>query len=251
MSFIAATGRRSTVGFIFMNAFLDFAIDPSDESRQSMDRMYRLQRHIYDATRKYYLLGRDQLINDLNCPPGGSILEIGCGTARNLAVAGQTYPDSRLFGCDISDEMLKSAGKAILAGRLECRTRLAQADATTFNPTMSFGQDSFDRIYFSYTLSMIPSWTQALARAASLLRPGGELHVVDFGTCSGLPVLFKTGLYRWLNLFDVTPRENLVTVSGDIAAEMGLSANFWHSHGGYAAHLCLHRSAGKTVTQLS
>ena len=27
----------------------------------AMDRMYRWQRHIYDVTRKYYLLGRDAL----------------------------------------------------------------------------------------------------------------------------------------------------------------------------------------------
>jgi S-adenosylmethionine-diacylgycerolhomoserine-N-methlytransferase len=234
-----------------MNAFLDFATDPSEENRQSMDRMYRWQRHVYDATRKYYLLGRDQLIADLNCPPGGSILEMGCGTARNLAFAGRTYPDSRLFGCDISDQMLQSAGKAISAAGLASRTRLAQADATTFNPKISFCQGGFDRIYFSYTLSMIPAWTRALACAASFLLPGGELHVVDFGTCSGQPVLFRNGLHRWLKLFDVTPRENLVTVGAVIAAEMGLTACSWHSHGGYAAHLRMFRPDGKIVTQLS
>ena len=30
-----------------------------------MDRVYRRQRHIYDATRKFYLLGRDPLIERL------------------------------------------------------------------------------------------------------------------------------------------------------------------------------------------
>ena len=28
--------------------------------KHAMDRMYGLQRHLYDATRKFYLLGRDQ-----------------------------------------------------------------------------------------------------------------------------------------------------------------------------------------------
>jgi len=49
-----------------------------------MDRMYRHQRHIYDASRKFYLLGRDALITGLAPPKGGTILEIGCGTGRNL-----------------------------------------------------------------------------------------------------------------------------------------------------------------------
>ena len=28
----------------------------------AMDRMYRLTRHVYDATRRYYLLGRDRML---------------------------------------------------------------------------------------------------------------------------------------------------------------------------------------------
>lgn len=237
--------------FISMNALADFTIDPSGEARHAMDRMYRLQRHVYDATRKYYLLGRDQLIRDLECPPGGSILEIGCGTARNLSLAGKLYPGARLFGCDISDEMLKSAGKTICAAGLEKRTRLAQADAVAFAPSAAFGEESFDRIYFSYTLSMIPAWAQALAHAATLLRPGGELHVVDFGSCDALPPFLKAGLRRWLTLFDVEPRDSLASAAHAIAAETGLTASFWRSHRGYAARLRLFRSGARTVTQLS
>jgi len=30
------------------------------EATHRMNRMYRRQRHIYDGTRRYYLLGRDQ-----------------------------------------------------------------------------------------------------------------------------------------------------------------------------------------------
>ena len=32
------------------------------ETTRRMNRMYRRQRHIYNATRRYYLLGRDQMI---------------------------------------------------------------------------------------------------------------------------------------------------------------------------------------------
>ena len=47
---------------------------------EHMNRMYRHQRHIYDLTRRYYLLGRDRLLAGLEPPEGGSMLEIGCGT---------------------------------------------------------------------------------------------------------------------------------------------------------------------------
>ena len=32
---------------------------------EKMDKMYRHQRYFYDLTRKYYLLGRDRLINEM------------------------------------------------------------------------------------------------------------------------------------------------------------------------------------------
>ena len=38
----------------------------------AMDNMYRFTRHIYDLTRRYYLLGRDQLLEELVTGPGYS-----------------------------------------------------------------------------------------------------------------------------------------------------------------------------------
>ncbi|RUV53463.1 SAM-dependent methyltransferase, partial [Mesorhizobium sp. M5C.F.Ca.IN.020.14.1.1] len=36
--------------------------EPPARHAELMDGVYRWQRHIYDLTRKYYLLGRDRLI---------------------------------------------------------------------------------------------------------------------------------------------------------------------------------------------
>ena len=74
-----------------------------------MDKLYRRQRHIYDFTRKYYLFGRDRLIRNLGLKPGQRLVEIGCGTARNLIAIARRYPEARLFGLDASAEMLETA----------------------------------------------------------------------------------------------------------------------------------------------
>src|SRR5688572_33390123 len=78
--------------------------------QQLMNGVYRRQRHIYDITRRSFLLGRDPMIAGLAVPQGGSVLEIGCGTGRNLIEIHRRYPHACLYGIDISHEMLTTTG---------------------------------------------------------------------------------------------------------------------------------------------
>src|SRR5260370_939156 len=148
------------------------------EATRRMNRIYRRQRHIYDGTRRYHLLGRDQLIAGLWRAAGGSVLEIGCGTGRNLVLDARLHPDARFFGLDVSTEMLTSAISAISRRGLTDRIRVAHGDGTAFDPEALFGVPSFDHVMISYSLSMIPDWRRVLQAAASHLEPGGRLHVV-------------------------------------------------------------------------
>lgn len=187
-----------------------------------MDRIYRHQRHIYDLTRKYYLLERDRLIDELVPPPGGRVLEIGCGTGRNLVKVAQRYPGAKLYGVDISEEMLLSATESIERAGLVGQIKLAHADAVITDPRLPFRVDGFDRIYFSYTLSMIPGWQGALEQAVAALAPGGRLHIVDFGTQDDQPFWFRRMLLTWLSLFHVEPRaQDLPKVMKRLAKQYG------------------------------
>ena len=213
-----------------MNARIESLLDHGE----AMDRMYRFQRHFYDASRRYYLVGRDQLIDRLAPPHGGSVLEIGCGTGRNLIGAARRYPDAKLFGVDISQEMLRTALNSVSRMKLERRVTMACADATSFDPLSSLGQRRFDRIYFSYTLSMVPEWQAALRHAFSLLAQDGELHIVDFGQCEGLPRGFRGMLFRWLELFHVSPRADLRNELARLAKANGASMHLEAPYRGYA-----------------
>src|SRR5260221_4350392 len=142
-----------------------------------MDRLYGYARHIYDLTRKPYLLGRDRLIAELDLEAGGSVLERGCGRGRNLIAVARAYPKADLYGFDISKEMLKTAKAAVSLAGLADRIHLVQGDATEFDAASAFGREAFDRVYFSYTLSMVPSWRGALAPGLVLLNPGGPVSV--------------------------------------------------------------------------
>jgi S-adenosylmethionine-diacylgycerolhomoserine-N-methlytransferase len=209
------------------------------EATDRMNRMYRRQRYIYDGTRRYYLLGRDQLIAGLQPASGASVLEIGCGTGRNLVWAARRHPDARFFGIDVSTEMLTSAISAISRHGLTDRIRVAHGDGTAFNPNFLFGVASFDHVMISYSLSMIPDWRRVLQAAANSLRPGGRLHVVDFGGQERLPGISRTLLRRWLAMFDVTPRDDLELALSAMAKATGADLKFERPFRGYAQYAVL------------
>jgi S-adenosylmethionine-diacylgycerolhomoserine-N-methlytransferase len=211
----------------------------SVSSTELMNRTYRHQRHIYDFTRKYFLLGRDRLIDDLAPRDGDVILEIGCGTGRNLAVAAARYPTARLYGIDVSTEMLASASALIARAGLAGQVRVAHADATSFDPQPLFGIARFDRVFVSYSLSMIPQWQAVIDHALLVLVPGGELHIVDFGGQRRLPSLFRTLLRRWLAVFHVTPRDDLEAALGARARARNAHMFFTRPYRDYAQYAVL------------
>lgn len=174
-----------------------------------MDSIYRRQRYVYDFTRKYYLFGRDRLIRDLDLKPADRVIEIGCGTGRNLVKLAKRYPGVSLYGLDASREMLKTAERAIAQSGFSCRIRLAHGLAEDISPAM-FGLDTpFTDAIFSYSLSMIPDWKQALT-GASLAVGTGRVHIVDFGDLEGLGAPVGALLKAWLRLFHVTPRKEIL-----------------------------------------
>ncbi|CDX30176.1 Type 11 methyltransferase [Mesorhizobium plurifarium] len=199
-----------------------------------MDGVYRWQRHIYDLTRKYYLLGRDRLIHGLDVPQGGTVLELGCGTGRNIALAARRYPQARFFGLDISAEMLETANAAVAREGLSNKVSLARGDATDFDAKALFGIERFDRVFVSYSLSMIPGWEKTVSAALAALAPGGSLHVVDFGQQEGLPRWFRALLRGWLRKFHVTPRASLRDVLESESQRTSATFRFRTLYRGYA-----------------
>jgi S-adenosylmethionine-diacylgycerolhomoserine-N-methlytransferase len=81
---------------------------------------------------------------------------------------------------------------------------LRQGLAEDLDGRRMFGRNEpFDTVFFSYCLSMVPTWPGALEAALAALRPGGTLLIVDFWDQRDLPVWFRGGLKRWLSLFHV------------------------------------------------
>ena len=176
-----------------------------------MDLNYRWQRHIYDLTRRYYLFGRDRLLDVLQPQPGECILEAGCGTARNLLALAKRQPPARLFGLDASSLMLATAAARVahagVSEQIALRCELAEHlhYQRTFELPMPF-----DAVFFSYALSMIPPWRSALAAGWENLRRGGRLLAVDFWDAARLPSWCRSLLHHWLGCFHTFPQPGII-----------------------------------------
>lgn len=175
-----------------------------DQTKTNMDNMYRWTRHVYDLSRKYYLLGRDQMISHLDIKDGERICEVGCGTARNLIKIAQRYPNGVYYGLDASKEMLKTAQSNLEHAQMSDKIALKPAFSQSFDPKDLFElKEPLNKIIFSYALSIIPPWPESLDHALELLPLGGQIHIVDFGSQSELPKHFRKFLFWWLKKFHV------------------------------------------------
>src|SRR5262249_17524133 len=133
-----------------------------------------------------------------------------------------------------SVEMLKTARQSIANRGLYDRIRIAEGDAVTLDPQSLFGHSQFDRVFFSYALSMIPDWTSALAHALELVKPGGRFYLVVFGLCGGLLISFRFFLFGWLRWSHVAPRGDLEMILHRLANARRATSTFENLYRGYA-----------------
>jgi S-adenosylmethionine-diacylgycerolhomoserine-N-methlytransferase len=170
---------------------------------ENMDRMYRHQRYFYDLTRKYYLLGRDRLLSEIDVQAGENVLEAGCGTGRNLIILAKRFPQANFFGLDASGEMLRTAQAKSGAENLKNLTfKTALADTFDYRETFALAEP-FDTIFFSYSISMIPVWRESIQNALANLKSGRSVYIVDFYDQQDLPRWFQKILKGWLKKFHV------------------------------------------------
>lgn len=160
-------------------------------------------------------------------PPGGRVLEIGCGTGNVLAAMARRHPGATLIGLDPDLEALERARAKLPAG-----VRLEQG----FADALPLPDADVDRVLSSLMLHHLPAEEQpgALREARRVLRPGGSIHILDMeGQATG--TLARLAGKAMHALSRSTP-----------------SAGHGHSHGhGHGqAELRLHHSGADAVVDL-
>lgn len=151
------------------------------------------------------LHSRREAVDHLELTSDAAVMEVGCGTGLNFRYVLSRLDSKRgtLTGVDFSADMLKQAQRRV-ADRSWNNVDLVEADASTLSLDRKF-----DGVLFAYSLTMIPDWQGALARARDHLRPGGRLVVLDFGMFGGWGPLAPL-MRAWLGACHVNTRRPYV-----------------------------------------
>lgn len=153
------------------------------EHQQRMEQFYAEQAEDYDTFRERLLPGRRELIGQLPLPDDAVVVDFGGGTGANL----EYLPDGahrRIKSwhvVDLSESLLGIAARRKTHHGWQ-HVNIVNGDATSWQP-----DSQPDLVLFSYSLTMIPDWQDALNHALHILKPGGHLAVVDFTVSSSDP----------------------------------------------------------------
>ena len=178
-----------------------------DIDREGVEKAYGRWAPIYDFVfGKVFDHGRQSTIAEAD-RIGGRILDVGVGTGLSLSDYSR---DVKLCGVDISEPMLRKAQARVRAQKLSNVETLAVMDAKS----LAFKDGYFDAVVAQYVITAVPDPEATLDDFVRVLKPGGELILVNhIGAESGPRKIFELAfapLARRLGWRPEFPWERLV-----------------------------------------
>ncbi|HET6598201.1 MAG TPA: class I SAM-dependent methyltransferase [Anaerolineales bacterium] len=141
---------------------------------------YRFLTPFYDFIQKYIVRDvryKALLIAQASIQAGHHVLDLGCGTGTLAIMAKQTQPAAEVTGLDADPDMLKVARY-----KSSLLTVPVKFDVG-FTNNLPYPDQSFDRVLSSIMIHHLktPDKWQTAREVHRVLKPGGQLHIIDFG----------------------------------------------------------------------
>jgi len=127
---------------------------------------------VFDAGRKATIALADRI--------GGRILDVGIGTGLSLTDYSRT---TKICGVDISEPMLRKARERARTLNLTNVEALSVMDAKH----LAFADGTFDAVVAQYVVTAVPEPEATLDDFVRVLKPGGELILVNHIGAEGGP----------------------------------------------------------------
>ena len=163
---------------------------------------------------------RNEAVSWLELGAGASVLEVGCGTGRNLGLLVEAVGrEGRVYGVDVSDRMLEEAEKLCQRAKWP-QVTLVRADAADYTLP-----EPVEGVIFSLSYAVIPQHREALRQAWAQVRPGGYVVIMDAKLRRGLvgrlvrPFVVWTSRLTVLGNPDIRPWDELKELAGEIRYE--------------------------------
>lgn len=141
---------------------------------------YRFLTPFYDFIQKYIVRDvryKTLLIEQAKLEAGQQVLDLGCGTGTLAIMAKQAQPSAEVFGLDADPDMLKVA--KYKSGHRNAPVKFDVG----FTNQLPYPDASFDRILSSIMIHHLktPDKIITAQEVFRVLKPGGQLHIIDFG----------------------------------------------------------------------
>lgn len=138
---------------------------------------------------------KGQLLGQAAIAPGESVLDLGCGTGTLAIQLKERCPRAAVTGIDADPDVLARARRKAEGASRE--VDFVEARATE----LPFPDGHFDKVLSTLFFHHLPTdqKQRTLAEIVRVLKPGGELHVVDFGRPAD-PLM--AGLFLIVRTFD-------------------------------------------------
>jgi ubiquinone/menaquinone biosynthesis C-methylase UbiE len=171
---------------------------------------------------------RAKAVDRLDLRLGEHVLEIGCGTGRNLRYLSKAVgPHGRVYGVDLSPGMLAKA--RALCDRIHLRNvELTEDDAAHYRAPVPL-----DGVMFGLSYNTMPHHLLVLREAWAQLKPGGRLVIMDAKLPPGLGGRLVLPFSLWLMKHTmlgnplIKPWEDLTRLAGSIEMEQFMFGSWY------------------------
>lgn len=114
------------------------------------------------------------LHGDTRYPPGGTVLECGCGTGAQTVILARNSPGARITSIDVSQDSLKKAA-AMIEQQGISNVEFQQADVFE----LSFEEETFDHVFVCFVLEHLRNPDEALVCLKKVLKRNGSITVIE------------------------------------------------------------------------
>ena len=169
-----------------------------EEMREASPEFFTQISSRYDITNRWMTWGLDTLWRGYlvqQLPASlSSLLDIACGTGDVSFLVAKKRSQARIVGVDLSKGMLHFAKKRLQKEKIK-NLSFVYGDARS----LPFEENSFEAATMSFGIRNVKEYQKALADIHRILKPGGNLFIMEFGVPQN--ILLKYGYLFYLRFF--------------------------------------------------